>query len=142
MPRHYIYLKEDEPINTANYKTKEEIDSGRNTLRDRGTELSNERKELFNKTKTNLKNTKDNMSNMRKMEAHAKQQLSKAQQSVPQGQPQANSATILDEENDDASIVDNKSKEELTDEMDEKDIKNEKQPLKEFVSSYKGLFLN
>lgn len=142
MAKKWIYLYEDEKINTNDIKDQTGVDAKRKELTDRSEELKRERSTLAGQVKTNLVNTKDNIVNQRKLKQHekninAKNNNPQVQQGVAAGTA---SSSLLDEEKEDASIKDNTSKDDFTKEMKqnpEESIKNEKQPLQEFVDFFK-----
>jgi len=141
MARKWIYL--DEEVNTNEIKDQTGVDAKRKELTDRKEELRKERATLAGQVKNNLVNTKNNFNDERKLRQHEKNL--NAKNNNPQVQQGINTGTasssLLDEEKEDASIKDNTSKDDFTKEMKknpEESIKNEKQPLQEFVELFKS----
>lgn len=162
MPRTYIYLETDDSNNDtssqqptqnaaqrySNYKHPEtgvkNMDSAQisKLRKDEQRNVVNSTKETAGSTRNVAYLGKEEITKQRKEKQNEKAAQQKAAQTQisPEENKNNNSAsTVLDEENDDASIIDNKSKEEQDKEVKPEDIKNEKQPLQEFMDVFKNI---
>ena len=149
MARQWIYLREEEvPDSQASIdnekqlnadamtKAKTRIDKGKASLKAGATEIKNGTVDVAGGTKDLVKAKMEK----RKIESREKK-LAKAAQANSAAGVQNTSASLLDEENDDALPIDTKDEDpkKVKKKLDKDDIVNEKQPLQEFMNFYKQI---
>ena len=145
MARKWIYLNEQD-VAPSEAEAKKPDTSGRDTTPEA---QANTTRELDKSQKTHMQNARYHAGKMKDELLAAKDeyiqkkasQVAEKRAAALQARNQED-ASLLDEENDDASIIDNKSSDETKKDLKKDDIKNEKQPLQEFMSFYKEISKN
>jgi len=139
MARKWIYLDE------AGDKAPTELDAKAGETKGETTPeaQANTTRELANSQQTHMQNARFHAGQMKKEITMAKDEyIQKKASEIAERKAAANASkaqedsSMLDEE-EDASIIDNKSSDEAKETLKKDDIKNEKQPLKEFMDFYK-----
>jgi len=140
MAKKWIYLYEQD-VAPSETEAKKPDTTGRNTTPEA---QANTTRELDKSQKTHMQNARYYAGRMKDELVAAKDEFIQkkasqvAEKKAAALQAKGEDSSILDEENDDASIVNGKSSDETKKELKPEDIKNEKdkQPLQEFVNLF------